>query len=164
MGRAWAIEPLTAATVDRELSVLQTLDAGMPGEAWTPAHWRLDLPGKWRWSRVARADGELLGFLVASERMGAVHVHRLAVAHAARRRGVARALVLDLARAVVAGGAGELTLKVHPDNLPARQLYAALGFSVAAEEPTTLVMRASPSAVLARDRSGDSDFSGRNQV
>jgi ribosomal protein S18 acetylase RimI-like enzyme len=150
MERAWTIEPLTGAAVDRELTVLQALDAGMPGEAWAPAHWRLDLPGKWRWSRVARTDGELLGFLVASDRMGAVHVHRLAVAQAARRRGVARALVLDLARTAAAEGVRELTLKVHPENLPARELYATLGFSVAAQEPTTLVLRASPAAVLAR--------------
>jgi ribosomal-protein-alanine N-acetyltransferase len=164
MGRAWIIEPLTAATVDRELAVLQALDAGMPGEPWTAAHWCLELPGKWRWSRIARADGGVLGFLVASDRLGAVHIHRLAVAPAARRRGMARQLVLDLARSAAVGGAAELTLKVRPDNLPARRLYEELGFRVGAEEPATLLMRASPATVLARDRRGESAFPGQSPV
>ena len=164
MAETWTIEPLTAVLVNRELPVLLELDGNMPGEPWTSEHWRLELPGKWRWSRVARAGGPVVGFLVASDRKAAIHIHRLAVGPSARRQGLARRLVLDLARSAVAAGAAALTLKVRPDNLPARQLYGALGFAVAAEEPATLFMRASPAEVVARSRSGGWASSGHPQV
>jgi ribosomal protein S18 acetylase RimI-like enzyme len=160
---AWQLEPLTRPLVDAELAALLRLDADMPGEPWTPSHWRLELPDKWRWSRVARTGGILMGFLVASKRMGAVHIHRLAVDVTARRRGLARRLVLDLAGSAATAGETAMTLKLRPDNVPARTLYLDLGFRVLPQTDANLVMIAAPADVLESARPTGSRFPAPRQ-
>lgn len=52
----------------------------------------------------------------------------LAVLPAARRRGIARALVTALIRELAGGGVHSLTLEVRASNGPAKALYGSLGF------------------------------------
>jgi len=65
---------------------------------------------------VAAGEGQLLGYAVTLYRSGTrrARLYTLAVAEAARGRGVARALIA--------------ALEVRADNCPARQLYERLGF------------------------------------
>jgi ribosomal-protein-alanine N-acetyltransferase len=72
---------------------------------------------------AVREDGVICGFLLGRAIAGEAEVLTLAVAPAARRRGVARAL---MAAAIAAAEA--LFLEVAADNLAALQLYAGAGF------------------------------------
>ena len=81
----------------------------------------LDQPGVFA---VAEPDGFILMRLVFDE----AEILTLAVDPAARRRGLARALVEAAAGAARMAGADVMFLEVAHDNLPALGLYEAAGF------------------------------------
>ncbi|MDF1700349.1 MAG: N-acetyltransferase [Planctomycetota bacterium] len=83
-------------------------------------------------SRVAVRDGRPLGFLITAlapdDATTGAHIVQVGVAPEARRRGVARALIADLARRVPAD-VPVFTLSVNADNPSAAALFASLGYA-----------------------------------
>ncbi|MFF1479497.1 GNAT family N-acetyltransferase [Streptomyces sp. NPDC058301] len=85
---------------------------------------------------VAELDGTLAGYLRLARptRLDCnAHVRQirgLAVAHRARGRGIARALLRAAAEESRRQGARRLTLRVLGHNTPARELYESQGFTV----------------------------------
>lgn len=78
---------------------------------------------------VAQTDsGELIGYTLATASRGAASLGRLAVARSARRHGIARALVADVARWADSVGAETISLCTQEENSAARALYRAIGF------------------------------------
>ena len=71
------------------------------------------------------------GFILARAAAGEAEILTLAVAPAARRNGLGRALVAEAARHAQQSGAGAMFLEVAVSNAAARALYARLGFSEA---------------------------------
>lgn len=74
------------------------------------------------------ARGEALGFVMARRAADEAEILTLAVTPAARRRGVARALVEAVPEAMGLDSAS-LFLEVAADNAAARALYVAAGFA-----------------------------------
>ena len=72
--------------------------------------------------------GAVLGYVGSQSVMGEADMMNLAVLPAARRRGIARALVTALIRELAGGGVHSLTLEVRASNGPAKALYGSLGF------------------------------------
>ena len=60
-----------------------------------------------------------------------LHINTIAVAPDRRRGGLARALMERVMGEAVGAGCSAATLEVRASNLPARRLYAALGFTEA---------------------------------
>jgi ribosomal-protein-alanine N-acetyltransferase len=86
--------------------------------------------------RIADAeDGAVLGFALGRAIVGEAELLTLAVAPAARRRGLAQALVAAVAAAAGDAGAAALFLEVADDNAPALALYRALGFEAVGRRP-----------------------------
>lgn len=92
---------------------------------------------------VLELDGVPVGRLVTAGVPGAVRVVDIAVMPQARGRGVAGEALRRLQRQAAQDGQA-LTLAVRTDNPGARRLYAALGFTVDAEESGRLQMRWRP--------------------
>jgi mycothiol synthase len=84
-------------------------------------------PGRW-W--LTLADGRPVGVLILTEiaEWASWDVAYVGVVPEARGRGVGRALMTRALRAAAAAQAGQVTLAVDERNLPARRLYARLGF------------------------------------
>jgi ribosomal protein S18 acetylase RimI-like enzyme len=75
------------------------------------------------------ADDRLRGLVLTTAlQRDTAHIAQLAVDPSYRRRGLARALVEEASRRAGAAGCWRVTLLVAEDNVPARDLYAALGF------------------------------------
>lgn len=74
------------------------------------------------------ADGTLVGHAVVSAVADIAELQRIAVTPAARRTGLATALLDTGAREARAAGADRLLLEVREDNLGALRFYAARGF------------------------------------
>lgn len=76
---------------------------------------------------LAETDGFILIRVVADE----AEILTLAVRPFARRQGIAARLTRQAAAVALSQGATRLFLEVAEDNVPARALYAALGFEPA---------------------------------
>lgn len=79
-------------------------------------------------SLLARADGEPVGFVIASEMKVLGWINQIGVAPAWRRRGLAAALMLRALRGLQSEGLLEAGLHVHENNPGAARLYEKLGF------------------------------------
>jgi ribosomal-protein-alanine N-acetyltransferase len=75
------------------------------------------------------------GFVIVQAAADEAEILTLAVRPAARRNGVATALVETAARRAALVGADRLFLEVAEDNLAARALYARLGFEPVGRRP-----------------------------
>lgn len=74
--------------------------------------------------------GRLLGYglVFLLKGRGIARLYSMAVDPKGRGQGIARALLKELEKAVVALGVATMRLEVKPDNLPARSLYERLGY------------------------------------
>jgi ribosomal protein S18 acetylase RimI-like enzyme len=82
------------------------------------------------WPAV-RADGVAVGWLWVrpdGERSGSAFLYQITVAGSLRRMGYGRAMLAALEERLLGDGIDELRLNVNVGNLPARRLYAALGY------------------------------------
>ncbi len=75
-------------------------------------------------------ETRVLGYLLAWHVVDEIHLHNVAVASQARRRGIARALLHDLLAVARERRVARILLEVRPSNEPASQLYRSLGFEV----------------------------------
>jgi ribosomal protein S18 acetylase RimI-like enzyme len=102
----------------------------VPADAWSRRAQRAAAGGR-EAVFLAETEYELLGMVGAyTPRDTSVrHVYGLWVDHAARRQGVARALMTGITDWATGSGAGALTLWVAESNDPAVALYRKLGFA-----------------------------------
>lgn len=80
-------------------------------------------------------EEKALGFILVRAIAGEAEILTLAVAPAARRQGIARALVEAAASASAGAGADVLWLEVDVGNATAVRLYEQTGFEVAGRRP-----------------------------
>ena len=126
------LRPIAVADLD----ALTRLHArAFPEDPWErPALGRLIALPKMH-GRLFLRDRTPVGFLLALVVGGEAEVLTLCVDPAARRRGVARALLADLYAAARAARASRVVLEVAADNETARSLYAAEGFATVGRRP-----------------------------
>ena len=117
-----------------DLPALATLD-----EASFDDFWAYGLPELSEYALTERlivaetGECEVIGYTLATVSRGAATLGRLAVAPHARRRGLARALVADVAGWAVRAGAVTVSLCTQESNTAARRLYAAAGLAEVAK-------------------------------
>ena len=126
---AVAIQPVTPAfaPVLAELHGACFADTG--GEVWDAAAFAslLGLPGSLAWI-AEDADGVPAGFLLLRVAADEAEIITIGVRPAARRRGVARALLEGGLAQAKEKGAATAFLEVADDNTRARRFYATAGF------------------------------------
>lgn len=115
-----------------DVSALAALESDLfPDDAWSEASWWAELAARPRRDYVVVADGGALAGYGGLDHGGEVSdVMTVAVAPAARGRGLGRALVDELERRATARGAEYLMLEVRADNAAAVALYEGRGFAV----------------------------------
>ena len=87
--------------------------------------------------RVAVAEGEIVGYHLVLTRSGSsvARLYSIAVAAAARGRGVGDRLLADAERRARRSGASLLRLEVRPDNSGAIRLYVQHGYAPIGTHP-----------------------------
>lgn len=101
-----------------------------------PCPWRREffsseLGASGRFNRVARRGGRVIGYLFAIWILDELHVNKIAVTPAERRRGVADALMADCFAFSRTRGITSITLEVRRSNEGAQAFYRRLGFASA---------------------------------
>ncbi len=104
----------------------------LDGEAYERETFRYLLTNPKAITRQIRSDyDEMAAFgIVVIEPTGQGHVTAVGVAPEYRRRGLARLLMHELERSLIARGVGSIKLEVRASNVPAQQLYEQLGYIV----------------------------------
>jgi ribosomal-protein-alanine N-acetyltransferase len=115
----------TAAPVHAEALAEIHLAAFPRDEAWSAEIMALQLGSPGAFGRIHSAGGMVLARVAADE----ADILTLAVAPAARRRGLGRTLLLAAMEEAGRRGAKTMFLEVGVDNTAARALYAACGFA-----------------------------------
>lgn len=131
------VERLRNAGADAEIDAI----VGLEAESFTNPWSRETLVWELRNSDVTRvhvlrdAHERVVAFSVCWVIFDELHINTMAVAPAARRRGVATFLLRQVMAEAAAAGATRATLEVRASNRAALALYARLGFHVAARRP-----------------------------
>ncbi|KQW69100.1 ribosomal-protein-alanine acetyltransferase [Phenylobacterium sp. Root77] len=111
-----------------EADALAQVHAAAFDHAWSAPEIAQLLDGPGGFALLVETD-QPLAFILCRAIAGEAEILTLAVTPAARRRGLARALVDAAAGAARMAGAEALFLEVAHDNVPALGLYEATGFS-----------------------------------
>ena len=85
---------------------------------------------------VAELEGFLVGYLLAEQRDQRAYISRLAVAPAARRRGIGTCLIREALGPMRGQGLVQALVNTQQSNLRARRLYEKLGFQLTGETET----------------------------
>lgn len=131
------IAPMTEAEIEATLAIdlasFHPSDIGAEGDdprAAREKSLREELARSWARVRVARgAAGDVLGYIVFWHVADELHLLNVAVAPAARRRGIGRALVDELLAYAHAHAVVKVLLEVRASNAEAIRLYERVGFT-----------------------------------
>ena len=134
------LQPLSRSKLIEHLSQLEVIDAKTLGEPWGQAQWLLDVPSKWELSWLLLCEKQPIGFVIASRKESALHIHRLAVAAEERCKGLGKLLMAAAARRALEQGCAVITLKVQRTNMGAISFYTRLGFTASGRRRDNLEM------------------------
>ncbi len=96
---------------------------------WKREYFSAEVGAPHRFNRVVRDEkGSLVGYVFCAFAAGEIHVNKIAVEGAWRRRGVARLLMEEVLRLGERIAAEEIYLEVRLSNAAARSFYRVLGF------------------------------------
>ena len=104
----------------------------LDGEAYERETFRYLLTNPKAITRQIRSDyDEMAAFGIAVvEETGQGHLTAIGVAPEYRRRGLARLIMHEIERSLIARGISSIKLEVRSNNIPAQQLYEQLGYIV----------------------------------
>ncbi len=117
------------------IDAIAALEQACFSEPWSAAALAEELSNPHAVFRVAMEGNSLLGYVGMHHLVDEGFVTNVAVSPDARRRGVARALLADLAAYGKAQGLYRITLEVRVGNAPARTLYESEGYTLDGVRP-----------------------------
>ena len=117
------------AMTAQHISALAALERVCFSDPWSEAGLSEELQNPHAVFRVAVEGDTVLGYVGMHHLLDEGYVTNVAVSPAARRRGVARALLADLAAYGAANGLYRITLEVREGNTPAIALYEGAGYT-----------------------------------
>lgn len=120
-------------------------------DPWSQASIGAELENPLSFWLVDEEDGAVTGYVGSQSVPPESDLMNLAVAPAYRRQGRAAALMKALMRALAGQGMESLTLEVRVSNLPARTLYAALGFAEVGRRPNYYVKPVEDALILRKE-------------
>jgi [ribosomal protein S18]-alanine N-acetyltransferase len=147
------IERLRAGASDAELDAVAALESESFTNPWPRETlvWELENSDVTRAYLLRDDSGAVAAFCVCWVIFDELHINTLAVAPAARRRGLATALLRHVMADAAASGATKATLEVRASNTAALALYGRHGFRVAATRPGYYVKPPEDALILWRE-------------
>ena len=118
-----------AAMKPDQVPQIAALEAASFSAPWDEASIRAELDNPLAlWLTAADPTGRVLGYVGSQSCFEEADVLNVCVLPAARRRGVAEALMLALEARLLPRGVEQISLEVRVSNLPALRLYEKLGY------------------------------------
>jgi ribosomal protein S18 acetylase RimI-like enzyme len=104
------------------------IESGLPW-SWTPRRVAGLIRQRDCLAVVAKAQRDMIGFVLAQFGSDSVHIALLGVKEGHRRQGVARGLIAWVEESAVVAGLFQVRLEVRQINRNARRFYASLGYT-----------------------------------
>ena len=112
------------------VAAIAALEAANFSAPWDEASVRAELENPLAlWLVAVEEDGTVLGYVGSQSCFEDADILNVCVAPAARRQGVAEALMLELEARLAPKGVEKITLEVRASNEPAIRLYEKLGYT-----------------------------------
>lgn len=115
---------------EEDVAAVAALEAQIFPMPWSAGGFADTLPREDVLFLVAYEQDELLGYVGIYCTLDEGEITNVAVAPAARRRGIARALLTELKQQLACRNVARIVLEVRVSNEPAIRLYEQMGFSV----------------------------------
>lgn len=119
------IEP----AAEDDLIAIHALETAAFPSPWRREFFDSELRTTGRLNLVARRGNTLIGYVFAMYFFDEMHVNKIAVADAERRRGIALKLMKECDRFAVENGIKTVSLEVRETNEGAQAFYTRLGFA-----------------------------------
>jgi ribosomal-protein-alanine N-acetyltransferase len=114
-----------------DLPEVETIDHDAFAPAWQNSISTLDTASRLStYATVCELDGELVGYQISTASALGAHLARLAVKGAYQRRGIGRALVVDMLKFISRHSFDRVSVNTQADNLSSQRLYNSLGFDL----------------------------------
>lgn len=130
----------------------KAIAADIPKESWTLENYLYDLPRKWEFSMAVTAveTGQLIGFVIASDKSAAIHIHKFAVHPHHRNSGIGQQLLSFFERRVKqAADCKTVSLYVDTQNEGAIRFYERNGFEAAGSEASMALYKKKLGVIVA---------------
>jgi ribosomal-protein-alanine N-acetyltransferase len=121
-------ELVIVAATRGDLDAVHRIESDSFPVPWRREFFEGELAADWRYNRVAKRGDAVVGYLFAMWLFDEMHVNKIAVAEAERRRGIADALMADAFAFARAHGIRTISLEVRRSNHGAQEFYRQLDF------------------------------------
>ena len=95
---------------------------------WRREFFESEVVSEWRFNRVAKRGGVIVGYLFSMFLLDEMHVNKIAVLESERRKGIADALMADCFAFARKQGIRTISLEVRQSNSGAQDFYRHLDF------------------------------------
>ncbi len=102
----------------------------IPYEYWGEEHFLMELNEKWKYSLVAQKDQKVMGYIIASNKIESIHIHKFMVSISSRSQGMGLELLKKFEEICLKYGNFLITLKVYKKNGRAINFYLKNGFKL----------------------------------
>jgi ribosomal-protein-alanine N-acetyltransferase len=117
-----------ASATSADLGAIHRIESDSFPAPWRREFFENELTADWRYCRVAKRGGTLLGYLFAMWLFDEMHVNKIAVVASERRQGIADALMADCFTFARLRGIKTISLEVRQSNAGAQDFYRHLDF------------------------------------
>lgn len=124
------IRKLNKVYLEEKIEAFIDLIKDVPNEYWEGKHFLIELNDKWKYSLVVENESEILGYIIASNKIKSIHIHKFMVKHTHRSLGIGRLLLNEYEANCLLNGHNLITLKVYKKNERAICFYLDKGFNI----------------------------------
>ena len=137
MNKSVQIRRMTGTDIERVVEIAAGLKQGpqWSRDAYLTALDPATMPTRIAVAAEETANGEIVGFAIASLTAPEAELETIAVATSAQRKGIARHIFGKIAEMLQQAGASTIALEVRASNVFARALYESLGFMEVGRRP-----------------------------
>ena len=128
------VVPLTKELINRYLNEMIEMSSQLHGDYWAAEHYLSELNKKWDLSFALMEKNEMLGFMIVSDKDVSYHLHRIVIRKEQIGKGYGKILLERLINDAKTALKNAVTLKVHPANDVAINLYEKYGFKKVATD------------------------------
>lgn len=124
------VNKLNKAYIEDKIDEFIGILSGIPNEYWQSEHFLYELKDKWKYSIVLEDQGKIIGYIIASNKIHSIHIHKFMVERNYRSKGIGLLLLEQFENNCQQNNVEVITLKVDRNNERAIKFYLKNRFEI----------------------------------